>query len=170
MAKKKPELREEGEVSSWSYDGRFEPTEGVNLPSIDDYEDFDLVSAYDFDYWRRTPWAYIDKRYLCETDFNRIVSKALELRDEETYDCNPDAANSSALELAIWSMDEAAFQSKIHPNVFKEMIIAMEDPKFKKVSRELAEKDLNKLRTAEKLIRLAREIKDRPFVESGNNG
>ena len=159
MADTKPKLREEDEVSSWSYDARFEPTEGVDLPSIDDYEDFELISAYDFEYWRRNPWSYIDKSYLCEIDFNRIVSQALELRDEETYSCNPDAANSSALELAIWSMDDATYQSKIHPNVFKEMIAAMEDPKFKKVSKDLDDKAFNRLRTAEKLLNLAREIK-----------
>lgn len=165
MANTKLELREEDEVSSWSYDARFEPTENVDLPSIDDYEDFDLISAYDFEYWRRNPWGYIDKAYLCETDFKRIVSKALDLRDEETYSCNPDAANSSALELAIWSMDDAAYQSKIHPNVFKEMLVAMEDPKFKKVSKELQARDLNKLYAVEKLLKLAQELKDLSFEE-----
>jgi len=108
-----------------SFDNKLERNPEVDLPSLDDYEEFDFISAYDFDYWRRNPWAYKDKIDLNNEDFDLIVKEALALMDPETFFYNKDAARASALEMAIWSMEGGKYQSKIHPNTFIEMIERM---------------------------------------------
>jgi len=138
----------------WSFDERLEPTPGVSMPSIEDYATFELPSAYDLDYWRKNPWMYRDKVDLNQEDFDTIIKHALEIVDLETYSCNKDAALASALELAIWSLENGKYQSKIHPNVFQEMFAQMQETEPKKIS-DNGQNVFKKLKTAERLLRLS---------------
>lgn len=138
----------------WSFDERLQSTPGVSVPTIEDYASFELPSAYDMDYWRRNPWSYKDKVDLGQEDFDAIVKYALEIVDLETYSYNKDAALASALELAIWSLENGKYQSKIHPNVFQEMYVQMQASKPKTASNKKTNA-LTQLKSAEELLRLS---------------
>jgi len=129
----------------WSFDERLKKTPGVTTPSIKDYSSFNLPSVYDLDYWRKNPWSYTDKADLKQEDFDAIVKEALKLVDPETFSYNKEAALASALELAIWSMDDSKYQSKIHPNVFEAMYEEMKKSKIKKTAGKCPKREFEKV-------------------------
>jgi len=159
-------MRKKEAQHGWSFDERMEHTPGVSLPSLDDFKSFNLLSAYDFEYWRSNKWKYVDERDLGQEDFNAIVAQAITLIDPETFSYNKEAALASALEMAIWSMESGKYQSKIHPNVFQEMLVKMQEAKPKKAASSALE--LQKLKRAEKLLALSKELNLVEFSKSSS--
>lgn len=151
----------------WSFDERLEPTSGVSVPSIEDYDKFELPSAYDLNYWRQNPWMYKDKIDLGQEDFDAVVKYALEIVDTELFSYNKAAALASALEMAIWSLENGKYQSKIHPNVFQEMYAQMQE-KGPKTASEKSKNDLKKLKTAAELLSLSQKLSRIDSLEEGN--
>ncbi len=142
----------------WSFDDKSTHIPGVDLPSLDDFKSFELPSAYDFEYWRSNNWKYVDERDLGQEDFNAIVAHAISIIDPEIFSYNKEAAFASALELAIWSMEQGKYQAKIHPKVFQEMIAKMNDtaPKTIKVD---SDKVPQNLKMAAKMLALSDELR-----------